>query len=160
MTMPKDSVPGDSPVAPMPDGASGAPVPRERPQVAVGAVVLHEGSLLMVRRGREPARGLWTIPGGRVEHGEYLADALKREVLEETGLDVEVGELLGIFEVPGDPHYVILDHIAVPLGAPGDPAPGDDVDEVRWVPLDEVPLLDCTPRFVEMMTAWGVLPAP
>jgi ADP-ribose pyrophosphatase YjhB (NUDIX family) len=133
-------------------------MPKERPQVAVGAVVLHEGRLLMVRRGREPARGLWTVPGGRVEHGEYLADALKREVLEETSLAVEVRELLGIFEVPGDPHFVILDHIAVPLGAPGDPAPGDDVDEVRWVPLDEVPLLDCTPRFVEMMTAWGVLP--
>jgi 8-oxo-dGTP diphosphatase len=127
----------------------------DRPQIAVGAVVLHDGGLLMVRRGREPAKGLWTIPGGRVEHGEYLADALKREVREETGLDIEVKELLGILEVPADPHYVILDYVAVPLGS-SEAVAGDDVDEVRWVPLDEVTKLDCTPRFVETMTAWGV----
>jgi 8-oxo-dGTP diphosphatase len=133
-----------------------ASTPNDRPQIAVGAVVLDEGSLLMVRRGREPARGLWTVPGGRVEHGEYLTDALTREVSEETGLAIEVGDLLGIFEVVGDPHYVILDYIAAPVGRP-EPVAGDDVDEVRWVPLDEVPALDCTPRFVEMMTAWGIL---
>jgi ADP-ribose pyrophosphatase YjhB (NUDIX family) len=128
----------------------------DRPQIAVGAVVLDADRLLMVRRGTEPGRGLWTVPGGRVEHGEYLADALRREVREETGLTVEVRELLGIFEVPGDPHYVILDYVAVPVGEL-DPAPADDVEEVRWVPLATVPELDCTPRFVEMMTAWGVL---
>ncbi|HYN36618.1 MAG TPA: NUDIX hydrolase [Actinomycetota bacterium] len=128
----------------------------EGPQIAVGAIVLREDNLLMVRRGNEPGKGLWSLPGGRVEHGEYLADALRREVSEETGLDVTVGELVGIFEVVGETHYVILDFFARPEGEVS-PQAGDDVDEVRWVPLDEVSLLECTPRFVETMKGWGVL---
>lgn len=127
------------------------------PVVAVGAVVVREGSLLMVRRGREPAKGLWTIPGGRVKKGERLTAATAREVREETGLEVEVGRLLGVFEVVGDPHFVILDHIAVPKDD-AEPVAGDDADESRWVPLDRVPEMDCTPRLIEMLTAWGVLP--
>ncbi|MGH2755325.1 MAG: NUDIX hydrolase [Actinomycetota bacterium] len=129
---------------------------RERPQVAVGAVVIDGGAILMVRRGRDPGKGLWTVPGGRVEHGEYLSQALTREVKEETGLEVEVRDLLGILEVTGDPHYVILDYVAVPIGAT-EPVAGDDVDDVSWVDLDKVTDLECTPRFVEMLTAWGVL---
>lgn len=127
----------------------------DTPQLAVGAVVVHDGELLMVRRDREPARGLWSVPGGRVELGEYLNAAVAREVREETGLAIEVGSLLGILEVVGDPHYVILDFMASTAGkAP--PAPGDDVSEARWVPLDEVAELECTPRFVETMRGWGV----
>ena len=126
------------------------------PVLAVGAVVINDGSLLMVRRGKDPGKGLWSIPGGRVEHNELLTDALVREVKEETGLDVEVVELLGILEVPGEPHYVILDHVAVAKGEL-DPTPGDDAAEVRWVPLGEVEALDCTPRFVESLRGWGVL---
>ena len=128
----------------------------QRPEIAVGALVLHDGALLMVRRGTEPAKGLWTVPGGRVEHGEYLADALRREVLEETGIEVEVRDLAGFFEVVGDSHFVILDFIASPVGT-SDPAAGDDAAEVRWVPLDQIASLECTPRFVEMLTAWGIL---
>lgn len=128
----------------------------EGPQIAVGAIVLREDNLLMVRRGNEPGKGLWSLPGGRVEHGEYLADALRREVSEETGLDVTVGELVGIFEVVGETHYVILDFFARPEGEVS-PQAGDDVDEVRWVPLNEVSSLECTPRFVETMKGWGVL---
>src|SRR3712207_6371492 len=87
----------------------------QHPQVAIGAIVIHNDALLMVQRASDPGKGLWSLPGGRVEHGEYLADALKREVLEETGLEVEVGKLAGILEVPGpDLHYVILDYHAVP----------------------------------------------
>lgn len=97
------------------------------------------------------------MPGGRVESGEYLSDALVREVKEETGLDVTVGDLLGIFEVTGDPHYVILDYTATPMGDE-EPVASDDAAEVRWVPLDEIAGLDCTPRFVETLTAWGILP--
>ena len=108
----------------------------------------------MVRRAKEPGKGLWSIPGGRVEQGEYLAAAVEREVKEETGLDVETRELLGILEVVGDPHYVILDHVAVPTGA-ADPTPGDDVDDARWVEFEEIERLDCTPRLLETLKAWG-----
>ena len=109
----------------------------------------------MVKRAREPAKDLWSVPGGRVEKGEYLNDAVAREVQEETGLTVEVGQLLGILEVVGDPHYVILDFVATAAGG-SEPRPGDDVAESRWVPLDEVQQLDCTPRFLETMRGWGV----
>jgi 8-oxo-dGTP diphosphatase len=127
--------------------------------VAVGAILVSDGALLMVQRGREPAKGLWSIPGGRVEFGEYLADALVREVKEETALDIEVDDLIGIAEVVGDPHYVILDFGARIIGNDV-PSPSDDVAEARWVTFDEVLTLPCTPRFVELMQAWSVLPPP
>ena len=123
----------------------------------MGAIIVVDGALLMVRRGREPGKGLWSIPGGRVEFGEYIADALAREVKEETDLDVEVGELIGIAEVVGDPHYVILDFGARVVGNDVPRAAGDAAD-ARWVTFDEVMTLPCTPRFVEMMQAWAVLP--
>jgi 8-oxo-dGTP diphosphatase len=128
----------------------------DRPRVAVGAIVVRDGALLMVRRAKDPARGLWTVPGGHLEHGEHLADAVRREVAEETGLEVEVRDLMGIFEVVGDPHFVILDFVAL-AGGDSSPRPGDDVSEVRWVPLADVARLDCTPRFVETLRGWGVL---
>jgi 8-oxo-dGTP diphosphatase len=123
----------------------------------VGAICQNGAALLMVKRGREPARGLWSIPGGRVERGEYLSAALVREVKEETGLDIDVGQLVGIHEVVGEPHYVILDFEAT-VTSDGPPVAGDDVDEVRWVAFADVPELDCTPRFVEIMRSWSVLP--
>lgn len=125
------------------------------PQIAVGAVVVRDGHLLMVQRDTEPGRGLWSVPGGRLETGEYLNDAVVREVQEETGLSVQVGELLGILEVVGDPHYVILDFVAT-TGDDQTPQAGDDVANVRWVPLDEVSALECTPRLRETLRGWGV----
>lgn len=127
-----------------------------RPVVAVGAVVVRDGALLMVQRANDPGRGLWSIPGGRVEGGEYLADAVRREVREETGLEVTVGSLLGILEVPGQAHYVILDYTAQVSGD-AVPRPAGDAADARWVPLEDVGSLECTPRFVETLTAWGVL---
>jgi 8-oxo-dGTP diphosphatase len=130
----------------------------DRPRVAVGAIVVRDGALLMVRRARDPARGLWTVPGGHLESGEHLAEAVRREVAEETGLEVEVRELMGILEVVGDPHFVILDFVAAVVGDTA-PLSGDDVSEARWVALEDVPELDCTPRFVETLRGWGVLPS-
>ncbi|MPZ68828.1 MAG: NUDIX domain-containing protein [Actinobacteria bacterium] len=127
------------------------------PTVAVGAICIHEDRMLLIRRGREPSIGRWSLPGGRVETRELLADALVREVKEETGLDIEVGDLAGILEVPGEVHYVILDHFATVIG-PSEPVAGDDAIEARWVPLDEVVGLDLTPRFLETLRGWGVLP--
>lgn len=128
------------------------------PQIAVGAIVVRDGALLMVQRANDPGAGLWSLPGGRVEHGEYLAAALRREVAEETGLEVEVRDLVGILEVVGDPHYVILDYFAEVTGE-GAPVAADDVSDARWVPLDEVAGLPCTPRFFETLRGWGVLPS-
>ena len=112
----------------------------------------------MVRRANDPGAGLWSLPGGRVEHGEYIGDALRREVAEETGLTVEVRDLVGILEVVGEPHYVILDYFAEVVGD-DTPVASDDVSDARWVPLAEVPGLPCTPRFLETLRGWGVLPS-
>jgi ADP-ribose pyrophosphatase YjhB (NUDIX family) len=127
------------------------------PRLGVGAIVVRDGALLMVRRDKEPARGLWSVPGGHVEPGEYLQDAVRREVREETGLEVAVDHLVGIFEVLGDPHYVILDFFARPTDE-GSLSPSGDAAEARWVPFDEVTELECTPRLVETLRGWGVLP--
>ncbi len=127
------------------------------PIVGVGAVVIRDDNhLLMVRRGKEPAKGLWSLPGGRLEHGEYIADAVAREVKEETGLDVEVLRLAGIFEVPGERHYVILDYVADVEGRP-EPLAGQDADDARWVAFEDIEGLDCTPRLMETLRAWSVL---
>jgi 8-oxo-dGTP diphosphatase len=127
------------------------------PLLGVGAIAVADGRLLMVRRGREPGRGLWSVPGGHVEAGEYLSDALRREVMEETGLEAEVGGLVGILEVLGDPHLVVLDFAVEVEGTA--PTAGGDALESRWVELDAVTGLECTPRFVETLRAWGVLPS-
>ncbi|MBA2273990.1 MAG: NUDIX domain-containing protein [Actinobacteria bacterium] len=127
------------------------------PILGVGAVVLRGGSLLMVQRAHDPGARLWSVPGGKVEPSEYLVQAVKREVWEETGLSIEVGDLLGIHEVIGAAvHYVVLDYTAEIAGAPTPRAAGDAAD-ARWVPLDAIGTLDCTPRFRETLTGWGVL---
>lgn len=88
------------------------------PQVAVGAVCVHDGRLLVIERAHDPGAGRWSLPGGRVEAGEALADALAREVSEETGLAVDVGALCGIAERIGDGyHFVILDFWVEPAAA-------------------------------------------
>ena len=128
---------------------------KEGPYIGVGAICVRDESLLMIQRGNDPGRGLWSVPGGRLERGEYVVDALKREVLEETGLTIEVGEMLGLFEVVGDRHFVILDFLAEVVGSDSPRAAGDAAD-VRWVPLKQIEQLDCTPRFAETLKGWGI----
>lgn len=117
------------------------------PRVAVGAVVMKAGSVLLVKRGKAPSDGKWAIPGGSVELGETLQQAAEREILEETGLRVRAGRPVYTFDFierdeRGDVrfHYVIIDLEAEYLG--GEPQPGDDADQAAWIPFAELDRLD------------------
>lgn len=111
--------------------------------LAAGAVIVADDEIVLVRRGREPSLGLWSIPGGRVEPGETLAEAAAREALEETGLIIEVGAELWQLELAhGDTVFDLHDFAATVLG--GTLQAGDDAAEVRWVPLDRVAELPLT----------------
>ena len=129
-----------------------------RPEVCVGAIAVDEGQLLLVRRGRGPAAGAWSVPGGRVEAGETLAEAVLRELAEETGLEGVCDELVGWVERMGpDHHYVILD-FAVTVLEPRDPRAGDDAAEAEWVPLDEVAHRRLADGLAEFLHEHGIVP--
>ncbi|MCG2634916.1 MAG: NUDIX hydrolase [Gammaproteobacteria bacterium] len=117
----------------------------KQPQPAVGVIVFDDQQrVLLVQRGRPPALGLWSVPGGKVHFGESLAEACHREVLEETGLAVESGALIYHFEhMDAERHYVVLDFVARLL-APGQPVAGDDASAARWVALDDLQALPTT----------------
>jgi len=125
---------------------------------AGGVVRDDAGRLLLVRRGREPGRGLWSLPGGRVEPGETAAEAVVREVREETGLDVVAGAVVGRVERPGPDGvtYGIDDLACVVRG--GELRAGDDADEVRWVTAGDLALLPLTDGLLDALTGWDVLP--
>jgi mutator protein MutT len=113
-----------------------------RAEVAVGAVAVDHERLLLVRRGHGPGAGLWSVPGGRLEPGETLHEAVVREAMEETGLEVVVDRFLGYVERFGDDpapyHFVILDFAVTVLDPDRTPVPGDDAAEARWVPFHEL----------------------
>ena len=116
-----------------------------------------QGRLLMIKRGHEPGAGLWSIPGGRIEPGETDAEALVREMLEETGLAVEPGRLLGRVQRRGPDGTVIdiRDYAATVIG--GTLRAGDDAADVRWVAATELDSLEITDGLIEALTSWGVL---
>jgi 8-oxo-dGTP diphosphatase len=151
----------------------------------VGAVIKDDqGRLLLIKRGHEPGAGLWSLPGGRIEAGETDAEALVREMREETGLAVQVGPLVGRVRRPatGGPAAAGGQEDPAAAGGQEDPAAaggqedavldirdyaatvtggtlraGDDAAEARWVAASELPRLPVTEGLVEALTSWGVL---
>jgi ADP-ribose pyrophosphatase YjhB (NUDIX family) len=126
---------------------------------AVGAIAIRDGCLLLIRRGQAPSRGRWSLPGGRVEAGETPAEALVREVAEETGLVVEVGALVG--EVrragPAGVTYRIQDFLVTVSGVLV-PVAGDDALQAAWVPIDEVSGHQLSAGLLRTLRAWAVIP--
>jgi len=121
------------------------------PIVAVGAFVFdREGRILLVERAKPPGEGLWTVPGGRLERNETLAQAVAREVREETGLTVEVGALACVVERMGDDfHFVILDYLARVIG--GTLAAASDARDARFLSETEVNRLPLTDGLIPLL---------
>jgi 8-oxo-dGTP diphosphatase len=128
----------------------------DHPRVGVGAVVLHEGRVLLVKRGRSPGLGKWSLPGGLVDLGENTADAVRREVAEECGIAVRLAGVAGVAErIVRDEsgrvryHYVLIDYLAYPESDAV--CAGTDAAEVRWVPAEHVHALNATEGLTDMI---------
>jgi ADP-ribose pyrophosphatase len=133
------------------------------PRAGVGAVVIREGKILLVKRATPPKIGLWAIPGGLIELGESLQAAAEREILEETGLKIRAREPVHTFDVIQKDergavryHYILVDLAADYIE--GEPAPGDDVSEARWLSADELRELPVSPHTLELLKKLGFLP--
>jgi 8-oxo-dGTP diphosphatase len=127
------------------------------PQLCVGAIAVRYRQLLLIRRGTEPGLGKWSVPGGRVEPGELMAQAVVRELYEETGLEAVCGALIGVVErITDDQHFVIVDfEVTVLDDAP--PRAGSDATEARWVPCEEVAELPLVDGLAEFLHDHGIV---
>jgi 8-oxo-dGTP diphosphatase len=119
----------------------------ESPLVGIGAVIVEQSRVLLIRRGQPPLLGEWSLPGGLLECGETLREAVVREAREETGLMVQTGEMLGVYErlIRDDEgrlryHYVLIDFFCRPVS--GALNAGSDAADVRWFTRDELPALN------------------
>ena len=128
----------------------------ERPIVGVGAVVLDGDRVLLVRRGNEPLKGEWSLPGGAVEAGETLETAIAREVLEETGLEVEVGPMIDVLDrIRLDPdgrvryHFVLIDYLCRPTG--GTLCCATDAGDATWAAIADLAAFSLAAATVEMI---------
>jgi 8-oxo-dGTP diphosphatase len=127
------------------------------PLVCVGAIAIDDGRLLLVRRANAPGRGRWSVPGGRVEPGEMIQEAVVRELLEETGVEGVCMGLIGVAEsLDDDHHHVLLDY-AVEVLAPAPPTAGSDALDARWVALNDVAELDLVEGLAEFLHEHGVI---
>lgn len=128
----------------------------DRPYVGVGAVIVEGGRVLIVKRRYDPLAGQWSIPGGAVELGESLEDCVVREMREETGLDVEVGPVIEVFDrITRDEtggvryHFVLVDYLCWPVG--GELIAGSDVADVRFVDPSELADYRLTAKAVDVI---------
>jgi HAD superfamily hydrolase (TIGR01457 family) len=128
----------------------------DRPRVAVGAVIIHEGRVLLVKRGKPPSEGLWAIPGGSVELGETLQTAAEREILEETGIRIKAGDPVYTFDAIQKDHdgrvrfhYAIVDLLADYVE--GEPNAGDDAHEVGWVRPHDLSALPMSRKTLDLL---------
>lgn len=129
-----------------------------KPEVCVGAVMVDDDRLLLIERGRGAGLGQWSVPGGRVEFGETLAEALVREVAEETGLTVTCGEFIGWVErIDADHHFVIMDFWAHPVSDQGPLVAGDDASDAEWVPMTDLDRYDLVDGLKPFLSQHGVL---
>lgn len=124
----------------------------DQPMIGVGAVILHNGKILLEKRKNDPGKGKWSIPGGLVELGERVEETVVREVKEETGLDVEKPEHVDVvdnvsFDEDGkvEYHFVIIDYFVKLVG--GTLSAASDAEELEWVTLDNVEKYDLTKTF-------------
>jgi len=139
-----------------------SPVQPSYPQLAVSAAIFRDGKILLVRRAKSPARGFYSLPGGRVEFGETLHAALHREVAEETALKVEIVDLAAWREVMpetgGGGHYLIMSFAA--RWSAGEPVLNDELDDYKWLAPDAVGELKMTFGLQEViLSAWRLLRA-
>ena len=132
--------------------------PRGKPELVVGAITIDGAKLLMIRRSTEPGQGLWSVPGGRVERGETMAEAVTRELFEETGVTGVCGPLVGWVErIDEKFHFVIFDfEVAVMNG--DELVAGDDASEAQWVPLNRVSEMNVVDGLVDFLAEHGIVP--
>lgn len=124
--------------------------------VAVGAVIRRGDHLLLVRRARAPQVGRWSVPGGRVEPGEGLHAALGREVLEETGIAVEIGPLVGVVERRGEGFHFVVADFEARCHPDAEPIAGDDAAAVAWVAFDDLDRWDLVDGLRTFLAEHGV----
>ncbi len=125
--------------------------------VAVGGVAIVDDAILLIKRGTEPSIGLWSVPGGRVETGETLAEATVREMAEETGLTVVAGPLIALIErISSDRHLLIANHHVDIIG-PTTPTAGDDAANAAWVPLTQLGAIDLVPGLLDYLQDNGIV---
>lgn len=139
----------------------------DRPVAGVGAIIVHNGNILLVKRGSDPGKGKWSVPGGLVELGETVQDTVVREVKEECNLDIEVHGLIDVVDnlIPDEKgkwqyHFIILDYFAEVKGE-CNPIAGSDIQTLKWVPLEEAKNMELTQVFREFLERnWEILQQP
>lgn len=149
----------------MRNGTPGSDAQREypdRPLVGVGVVVIRDGRVLLVRRGKPPGKGSWAIPGGLVKLGETLRKAAEREIAEETGLHIKAGEPVYTFDIVHRDrqgrvqyHYVIVDLRAEYVS--GQIRPADDVDDAGWFAPAELAGIEISPHTLGLLKKLGLI---